>query len=113
DPAAAAGGVVQVLDADEQHRWRAARAQRHVAAATATRAAATAGEVALLPQVGHGPAAIADGLKTAARDEKQDHQPMHQKQYTLSSHMSVPALFLITKTLVFLATTDQHGHLEQ
>ncbi|MDB4970955.1 MAG: 5-nucleotidase [Myxococcales bacterium] len=27
--------------------------------------------------------------------------------------MSVPTLFLITRTLIFLATSDQHGHVEQ
>jgi 5'-nucleotidase len=53
-------------------------------------------------------------VEAAAGDEQEQHSRTHQKQYTLARVMSVSlVLLLVTRMLVFLATSDQHGHVEQ
>ncbi len=52
-------------------------------------------------------------MKTAARYEQEEQKRTHQKQYTLPAVMSVSMLALATRMIVILATSDQHGHVEQ
>jgi 5'-nucleotidase len=52
-------------------------------------------------------------VKTAAGDEQEEHSRTHEKQYTLGFVMSVSLLALATRMIVILATSDQHGHVEQ